>query len=87
MAGAYLQYEHESGVTARWHGGEYIELGYVAEEDTGPFNNLGQPSHEKGDFVAGDVINVWDHAEGRARIPFSADALAETVDARLSEED
>ncbi len=35
---AYMQYEHEeTGVVARWHGGEYIELGYIAAENTGPY--------------------------------------------------
>jgi hypothetical protein len=52
----------------QWHGGEYIEIGYTATEDSTIRNNEGVPSHEAGDFVAGDVINVWDHAKGEATI-------------------
>lgn len=81
----YIDYEHESGVTARWHGGEYIELGYVAADDTGPFNDLGQPSWYKGQFVSEDVINVWDANTGEATIPFTLEALREAVDEHLDE--
>jgi len=82
-----MQYEHEeSGVVARWHGGEYIELGGIAGKDLGPFNNLGQPSYHKGEFVAWEVLNVWDHATGKARIPFTLEALEQAVIDHLAEE-
>jgi len=88
MADAYMQYEHEeSGVVARWHGGAYIDLGYVATERTGPFNDKGDASFEKGEFVAWDCINVWDYAKDEATIPFTPDALAEKVDAHINGED
>ena len=61
---AYMEYVHEdTGTTARWWGGEYIEFGYVAEQNHGPRNDAGQWSYEVGDWVALDVINVWDHAK------------------------
>ena len=84
MSEAYIQYEHESGTWARWYGGEYIELGYVATEPTGPFNDRGEASYDPGDFVAHDVINVWNHSTDKARIPFTLDALQEEVDDHLN---
>jgi hypothetical protein len=63
--------DEETGTEFQWHGGEYIEIGHTAEQDTGPFNDQGDPSYRAGDFVALDVINVWDHAAGVARIEFS----------------
>lgn len=68
----FMQYEHESGVIARWHGGEYIELGYV---------------DEAGGFIAGDVYNVWDHLNGRPRIERTLDDFRDYVDSRLAEDD
>jgi hypothetical protein len=68
----YMQYEHESGVVARWRGGAYIELGYLDARDA---------------FVAGDVINVWDYAKGEPRIPRTLDALRERVDERMAQDD
>lgn len=82
---SYMQYEHESGVTARWHGGEYIELGHVAQEDTGPYNNLGQPSYEAGEFIAQDVINVWDYEKGKPYIPHTPAAMQAHVDKWMEE--
>lgn len=76
---AYMQYEHEaSGVVARWHGGEYIELGYVQSQGT--------PGIDGDDFHAYDVINVWDHAENQPRIARTLDAFQERVDRRMREE-
>ena len=67
MADTYMQYEDEdSGLVARWHGGEYIDLGYIDQH---------------GEFHAGDVINVWDHAEDKPRIGFHLDELQSTVEA------
>jgi hypothetical protein len=70
----FMQYEHEQGFVARWHGGEYIELGYLDTED------LRRGSGETPPFIAQEVINVWDYAKGEARIP-------RTLDERLAEED
>jgi hypothetical protein len=69
MADTYMQFEDEdSGLVARWHGGEYIDLGYIDAD---------------GEFRAGDVINVWDHAEDKPRIGFHLDEMQECVEAWL----
>lgn len=74
MADTFMQYEDEdTGIVARWHGGEYIDLGWIDPRD--------------GEFHAGDVINVWDHAKGEARISFTLDALRETVESHINDED
>jgi hypothetical protein len=65
----YMEYDAGEFI-ARWHGGEYIELGYMAESG----------------FVAGDVINVWDHAKGEPRIPRTLDAFRARVDEWLAEQ-
>lgn len=50
---AFMQYEHDSGVIARWSGGAYIDLGWIDQE---------------GEFHAGECINVYDYAKGEAEI-------------------
>ena len=71
MSDAYMEYCHEeTNVLARWWGGEYIELGYKDQD---------------GDFVAWDVINVWDHAEDKPRIPRTFDAFQAEVDEHIDE--
>ena len=87
MPDAYMEYQHESGVTARWHGGPYIELGHVAEEDTGPFNDKGDPSYYAGEFVALDAINVWDIETDEPTIPRTLDALQQAVDEYFEEDE
>jgi hypothetical protein len=73
MADTYMQYEHEElGVLARWHGGEYIDIGYT------------DPT---GEFHATDVINVWDHARDEPRIPRTLSALAAEVEDHFNDED
>jgi hypothetical protein len=73
MPDTYMQYEDEdSGIVARWHGGEYIDLGYIDGD---------------GEFHAGDVINVWDHAKNEATIGFHLDELAECVEAHIKGDD
>jgi hypothetical protein len=67
----YMQMEHESGVVARWHGGEYISLGYVQE--------MGEAGIDGDAFHAYDVLNVWDYAAGQPRIARTLDAFAEAV--------
>ena len=68
MSDTYMQYENEdTGLIARWHGGEYIDLGFI----------------DSGEFVAQDVINVWDHAKDEATIDFTPAALAECVEDHL----
>jgi hypothetical protein len=75
----YMQYEdQDTGLVARWHGGEYIDIGYIRDE--------GVPGIG-GDFHAYDVINVWDHAAGESRIPFTLDALKECVEAHINGDD
>jgi hypothetical protein len=76
MADTYMQYEDEdTGLVARWHGGEYIDIGYIQHQ--------GQPGIDGDEFHAYDVINVWDHAEDCSRIPFTLDALREAVEDHL----
>lgn len=66
MSDTYMQYENEdTGLVARWHGGEYIDLGYIDQH---------------GEFHAGDVINVWDHAEDKPTIGFHLDELEKCVE-------
>lgn len=67
MGSHFMQYEHDSGVIARWSGGAYIDLGYIDNE------------HE---FHAYDVINVYDYAKGEATISGFND-MREAVDERL----
>jgi hypothetical protein len=68
---AVMQYvEPDSGVVCQWHGGAYIELGYI---------------DESGEFIAGDVINVWDYAKDEPRIPRTLDAFQEVCDERIPE--
>lgn len=47
------------GPILRWHGGEYIEIGGIEHDD----------------WVASDVINVWDYETGAPRIPRTLDAF------------
>ena len=76
----FMQYEHEDGgVTARWHGGEYISLGTVRDI-------AGQPGIDGDDFHAYDVINVWDYAERAPRIPVTLAAFAAAVVAHLEQD-
>lgn len=75
MTDAFFQYEHDSGAVARWHGGAYIELGYIDQAQGFP------------QFIAGDVINVWDYAKNEPRIPRTLDAFRERVDERLADDD
>ena len=88
MPDTYLEYVDEDRmIRARWHGGAYIEFGYVAEQDSPIRNNLGQPSHAAGEWVALDVINVYDYAKGETSIPFTPAAMAEAIEEHLSDED
>jgi hypothetical protein len=50
-------------------------MSYTATERTGPYNDQGQASYEAGEFVGGDVINVWDYAKDEPRIPRTLDAF------------
>lgn len=73
-----------TGAEFQWHGGAYIEIGYTAQADTGPFNNLGQPSFSAGQFVAGEVINVWDYANDRPTIERTLSAFEDKCRAYLN---
>lgn len=73
MPDTFMQYENEeTGLVARWHGGEYIDLGYIDTD---------------GEFRAGDVINVWDHAKDEPTIGFHLDEMAECVEAHINGDD
>lgn len=56
------------GIEFQWHGGAYIEVGYTSTEDSHTRNNEGIPSHYAGEFVANEVINVWDYEKDEAQI-------------------
>jgi len=75
MSAMFTYTDEDSGLTFQWHGGEYIDVGYIAESDTGPFNDRGEPSYLKGELVATDCINVWDHAADEPDIPRTLDAF------------
>jgi hypothetical protein len=87
MSDAVFIYRPDDGPEFQWHGGEYIDIGYTAEVDTGPFNNLGQPSHYAGEFVAHEVINVWDSAKDEPRIPRTLEAFQARCDEWLEGRD
>jgi hypothetical protein len=72
MADTYMQYEDtDTGITARWHGGAYIEFGYV----------------DGGEWKAMDVINVYDYTAGKPSIPFTPEAMAEAIEEHLNDSD
>lgn len=74
MSDAAMRFKDEAtGQEFEWHGGEYIEIGYV--------------SHDTGEFVAGDVINVWDYAAGAPRIERSLEAFEARVREYLEDVD
>jgi hypothetical protein len=76
---AYMQYEHESGIVARWHGGAYINLGTVQA--------VGAAGIDGDDFHAYAVINVWDYAIDAPRIARTLDAFQARVDEFVAEQD
>lgn len=77
MTDPYMQYEHESGVVARWHGGEYIALGTVQDQ--------GATGIDGDDFHAYDVLNVWDYEKSEPYIARTLEAFKQHVDAKLAE--
>lgn len=77
---AYFQTETD-GVVFRWHGGPYIEVGYVATE-RGTYEI--EYGHWVGEFVAQDCINVWDYELSEPNIPRSLEAF-ETACAQYME--
>lgn len=58
MSDAYMQYETDAAVY-RWHGGEYIEIGFFADDCA---------DEDCATFIACDVIHVWDYEAGAPRI-------------------
>jgi hypothetical protein len=76
---AYMAYRDDnSGVEFRWHGGEYIDIGSVVDI-------AGQPGIHGDDFHAYDVINVWDYAAGKPRIPRTLDAFEQRCREKVAE--
>lgn len=66
----YMQYENDEGeAIARWHGGEYIELGSYLTN---------------GEWHAHDVFNVWDYERSEPRIPRTLAGLEDYLDKRLA---
>lgn len=51
-------YHSRIGVSFRWEGGEYI--------DVGEYRSIDNRGHRR-DFVAFDVINVWDYGTNKPR--------------------
>ena len=73
MPDTYMEYVDEDRmIRARWHGGAYIEFGYV---------------DESGEWHAHDVINVYDYAKGETSIPFTTAAMAEAIEEHLRDEE
>jgi hypothetical protein len=69
MAGVIHMYrDEETGVIARWHGGEYVELYADGENIAHIFT---------GEAAGYDAINVWDYEAGAPRI--LPDELGSTV--------
>ena len=75
MSAHFSYTDPATGTEFQWHGGEYIEIGYTATQPTGPFNDKGQASYEPGEFVASDVINVWDYETSSPTIDRDLDAF------------
>lgn len=80
-------YTHENGVEAQWHGGAYIELGLIAQRDSTIRNDKGQSSHDAGDFVCLEVINVWNVSSDTPRIERTQEAFEERVNDWFESED
>lgn len=78
MSTARFEYQHESGIVARWHGGAYIDLG--------SYGDAGAPGIDGDDFHAYDVINVWDYATDEPRIARTLEAFQTRVDEKLAED-
>lgn len=55
-----------------WHGGEYIEVGYMAVERGAYEIDYG---YAVGEFVAQDCINVWDYGTSAPRIARTLEAF------------
>lgn len=72
----FMQYEHETGIVARWHGGEYIDLGSVQDQ--------GVAGIDGDDFHAYDVINVWDYETSTPRIERTLEAFQQAVDEHIA---
>lgn len=74
MADARMVYSAEDGTgfEARWHGGEYIELGYVDGD---------------GEYYARDVINVWDYEKSEPYIPRTLDGFKARVEKWIAEDE
>ena len=49
---AVIEYRDDTGTVFRWHGGAYIEVGYLD-----PYG----PGDYEAPFIARDVINVWNY--------------------------
>ena len=79
MTTARFQLDHESGISFRWRGGEYIDVGAV--QDQGPSGIDGD------DFHAYDVINVWDYEKGEPRIARTLDAFTQAVEDYIAEQE
>lgn len=54
MSDAVISYtDEDTGLVFQWHGGAYIDVGYVGQDEE-EYNN-----GDLGSFHATDVINVW----------------------------
>ena len=71
-----------SGLVFEWHGGAYIEVGYVATERGDYERDYG---HAVGDFVAQDCINVWDYETDTPVIARRLEAFAARCEAYAME--
>jgi hypothetical protein len=71
QATAHMTYTTDDGIEFRWHGGEYIEIGYS----------------EAGEWHAQDVINVWDYETSSPYIPRTIEAFQARCDEYVADMD
>lgn len=72
------------GTVFQWHGGAYIDIGYIVTEPC-CHNNEGVPGYLPGDFRALTLISVWDCGKDEPTIERSQEAFEHTCDEWIKE--
>lgn len=78
-------YEVEGALMFQWHGGEYIDVGYIVTKPC-DHNDKGVPGYLPGDFRAIATINVWDSGTDEPTIERSQEAFEDTCNEWIKEE-
>lgn len=65
-------------LTFEWRGGEYIDISHRRDMRTLNDYEHGRPEKMVNNGVV-DCINVWDHAEGKPLVAFTAEAVLNTI--------